>query len=92
MNFLNQPIFWLLAAACIAISSIPSRLRSIDRKKAALIATLWASACGATYLLYGTLPAILSATCSAVWGTLFLTASLIRSGVKSMPNNRFENR
>jgi len=53
---------------------------------------LWVSACSATCLLFGTMPAILSAIVSLVWGVTLLIASLIRSGVKSMPNNRFENR
>lgn len=92
MNVLHEPIFWLFAAACLAISSIPSLLRSIDRRKAAIIVTLWAMACGTIYILFGTIPAIISALCSAVWGAFLLAASLIRSGVKSMPNNRFENR
>jgi uncharacterized membrane-anchored protein len=92
MSFLHEPAFWLLAAAAFAISSIPSMMRSIGKKRIASIVLLWVTACSATCLLFGTLPAILSAIASLVWGAMLLAASLIRSGVKSMPNNRFENR
>ncbi|NTW52832.1 MAG: hypothetical protein HGB22_09630 [Chlorobiaceae bacterium] len=89
MSFLHEPLFWLLAAACLAISSTPSVMRSIGKKRIISIVMLWASACVAIYLLYGTVSTILATTVSAGWGALLLAASLIRSGLKSMPNNRF---
>jgi len=92
MNVLHEPAFWLLAAVAFAMSSIPSTMRSIGKKRITSIVLLWGSACIAICLLFGTLPALLSAIVSLVWGAMLLIASLIRSGVKSMPNNRFENR
>lgn len=92
MSLMHEPVFWILTAACMAISSIPSMMRTIRKMRIILIAMLWLGICGATYMLFGALPAIISAVASVVWGTLLLIASLILSGLKSMPNNRFENR
>jgi hypothetical protein len=92
MEFLHDPIYWTVAAVCAATASTPALLRSIGKMKAITIAVLWLAGCAAAMLRSGLLPGLAVMAASGLLGILLLAGSLIRSGIKSMPNKRFEER
>lgn len=92
MNILHEPSYWLLLAGCLCVASLPALMRKIARARAIAIITLWLSLCIATIWQFGLLPGLATALISGVWGVILLVASLIFSGIKSMPNRRFEER
>jgi len=92
MNFLNEPIYWFLTAGCLGVASIPALVRTISRMRVIAIVMLWLAICTVTLTRFGLLPALATALISGVWGVLLLIASLIFSGIRSMPNQRFEER
>jgi len=92
MNFLFEPSFWMLLAASLSAWTSLALLRSIGKIRMAAALTVWTAATGTTFLICGGFAATLSAALSVVAGGSLLIGSLIRSGVKSMPNRRFEER
>lgn len=92
MDFLYEPIWWMLTGGCVAIASSPAFLRSIDKTRALVILSLWLVGCTATLLRFGLLPAGVTTVISALLGMLLLGGSLVLSGIRSMPNQRFEER
>jgi len=67
-------------------------VRTISRMRVIAIVMLWLAICTVTLTRFGLLPALATALISGVWGVLLLIASLIFSGIRSMPNQRFEER
>ena len=92
MDFLFEPAFWTLLAASLTAWSSTAFLRPIGRIRLASLLTVWIAATGTTGLLYGAVTAIISAIASLLAGLAMLSAVLVWSGVKSMPNRRFEER
>jgi hypothetical protein len=92
MEFLQDPIYWLLGALCAATASMPAMIRSIGKTGALAIAAFWLAGCAAVLWRFGLLAGFAAMAGSALLGILLLAASLIRSGIKSMPNQRFEDR
>ncbi|MGC8773652.1 MAG: hypothetical protein ACP5R6_00050 [Chlorobaculum sp.] len=92
MTILHEPAYWFLTAGCLCIASIPALMRSIAKGKAIAIVALWLALCITTLWQFGLLPGLATTLISAVWGVMLLVASLIFSGIKSMPNQRFEER
>jgi hypothetical protein len=91
-NILHEPTYWLLTAGCLGIASIPALMRSIAKMKIIAIAALWLALCAAMLWRFGLLPGVATMLISGGWGIILFIASLIRSGIKSMPNKRFEKR
>jgi hypothetical protein len=92
MDFLFEPPFWALLAASLAAWAAVALLRPIGRIRLAALLTVWATSTGTTGMLYGAVPAIISAAVTLLAGLAMLLAVLVLSGVKSMPNRRFEER
>jgi hypothetical protein len=92
MNFLFEPAFWMLLFASLSAWANAALTRSAGPIRVASLLAVWAGASGTTYLLYGVLPAIISAACSFLVGIILIVASLVCSGVTSMPKRRFEER
>jgi hypothetical protein len=92
MNIPHEPAYWLLSAGCLCAASIPALMRKIGKARAVAIVALWLALCIATIWQSGLLPGLATTLISAVWGVMLLVASLIFSGIKSMPNQRFEER
>lgn len=92
MEFLTEPGWWMLTAACTGAASLPGIVRSIGKRTALAILALWIVLCAAVLLRFSLVPTIATAALSGLIGTLFLIASLIFSGIRSMPNQRFEER
>lgn len=91
-HILHEPIYWLLAASSIATAATPAFLRSISKTKAVTIALFWTSLCGITLIMFGLIPGLATVIFSLLIGLLLFAASLVMSGIKSMPNQRFEDR
>lgn len=89
---LADPLFWLLTAASLATAAAPALPRPVGKRKAIAIAALWATISGISVTLFGVLPALASALFSLLSGALLLAASLVFSGIRSMPNRRYEER
>lgn len=92
MKFYLEPTFWVLATASLTACGSVAFMRTIGRIHAISILIVWACATGTVFLLYGTFPALLTAACSLLVGALLMIASLTWSGIRSMPNRRFEDR
>jgi len=92
MTILHEPAYWILTAGCVCIASIPALMRSIGKMWLIAIVALWLGLCAATLWRFGVLPALATTLISGVWGVMLLIASLLFSGIKSMPNRRFEER
>ncbi len=92
MNFLFEPAFWALFVASLSAWANAAFTRSVGRIRAVALLVVWAGASGTTGLLYGSFPAIISAACSLTTGIFLIVASLVWTGVKSMPKRRFEER
>jgi multidrug transporter EmrE-like cation transporter len=92
MNFLFEPAFWVLLVASLSAWANAALTRSVGRIRGAALFAVWAGASGTTYLLFGILPAVISAACSSLVGIILIVASIVWSGVKSMPKRRFEER
>lgn len=92
MNIPHEPAYWLLSAGCLCVASLPALTRSIAKTKAIAIVALWLALCIATIWQFGLLAGLATTLISAVWGVILLAASLIFSGIRSMPNQRFEDR
>jgi hypothetical protein len=92
MNILHEPAYWLLSVGCLCVASLPALIRSITKTKAIVIVALWLALCIATTWQFGLLAGLATTLISAVWGVILLAVSLIFSGIKSMPNQRFEDR
>ena len=92
MTLLHEPAYWLLSAGCLCVASIPALMRSIGKMRLIAIVALWLALCAATLWRFGAMPALWATLLSGLWGLLLLIASLIFSGIKSMPNQRFEER
>jgi len=91
-TLLHEPLYWLLTAGCLSVASLPALMRSIAKARAIAIVALWLALCAATIWKFGLLPGVATALISGLWGVILLVASLIFSGIKSMPNQRFEER
>lgn len=91
-HLLHEPIYWLLTASSAATAATPAFLRSISKAKAVTIALLWTTLCGITIIMFGLTPGLTTALFSLLIGLLLSVASLVMSGIKSMPNQRFEDR
>lgn len=92
MNIPHEPAYWLLSAGCLCVASLPAMMRKITKARAIAIAALWLALCIATIWQFGLLPGLATALISGLWGAILLAASLIFSGIRSMPNQRFEER
>jgi hypothetical protein len=92
MTLLHDPAYWLLTTGCLCAASIPALTRSIGKMRLIAIAALWLALCAATFWRFGAMPALATTLISGAWGVVLLVASLIFSGIKSMPNQRFEER
>jgi len=92
MTILHEPAYWLLTAGCLSVASIPALMRSIGKMRISAIAALWLALCATTFWRFGAMPALATTLISGLWGVVLLIASLIFSGIKSMPNKRFEER
>lgn len=92
MNFYLEPTYWVLLASSLTACVSISFMRTIGRVRAAAVVTVWASSTGTIYILYGPFPALFAAGCSLVAGAALMIASMAWSGVKSMPNQRYEDR
>lgn len=92
MAFLFEPAFWMLLAASLSSWASVAFMRSIGKLRFAALLTIWIAATVCTGLLYGIFSALISAAISLVAGMVMLLAGLVWSGVKSMPNQRFEDR
>lgn len=92
MKFYLEPTFWVLATASLTACGSIAFMRTIGRVHAIATLLVWACGTGTVYLLYGTFPAFLTAAFSLLVGALLMVASLTWSGVRSMPNRRFEER
>ncbi|RXK88933.1 hypothetical protein EST62_01375 [Chlorobaculum sp. 24CR] len=92
MNIPQEPAYWLLSAGCLSVASLPALMRKITKARAVAIAALWLALCAATIWQSSLLPGLATTLISAVWGVILLAASLIFSGIRSMPNQRFEER
>ncbi|HHE32795.1 MAG TPA: hypothetical protein ENL07_09300 [Chlorobaculum parvum] len=89
---LTEPLFWILTAASLATASAPALMRSISKTKAIAITAIWAILTGSSAFFFGLLPALATALVSLLLGLLLFALSLVISGIKSMPNQRFEDR
>lgn len=92
MNIPQEPAYWLLSASCLCVASLPALMRKIPRARAIAVVSLWLALCIATIWQSGLLPGLATTLISGVWGVILLATSLIFSGIKSMPNRRFEER
>jgi hypothetical protein len=92
MNFTLEPPYWLLLLTALIAAISPSCMRRIGRTRAIALLVAWAGAEGTSWALYGSAPALISTGLSLLAGGVALVASLVWSGVKSMPNRRFEER
>ncbi|MEI6847664.1 MAG: hypothetical protein WCK32_06460 [Chlorobiaceae bacterium] len=92
MKFLSELAFWLPAALSISAFAILSFKKSIGKATLAGTFLIWVMAAATTFVCYGTLPALFSAAFSGSTGMLFVIASLIHSGLTSLPKRRFEDR
>lgn len=92
MSFLREPAFWALFIVALSAAATPSMLRKIGRTRTVSLLSVWCGAIATTFLLYGSTATFMSAALSLFMGVLLLLSSLIRSGLKSMPNRRFEER
>ena len=91
-HVLHEPIYWLLTASSVATAATPAFLHSISKAKAITIVLLWTTFCGITLIMFGLIPGLATALFSMIIGLLLLAVSLVMSGIKSMPNQRFEDR
>jgi len=92
MNILHEPSYWLLSAGCLCTASLPALMRKIAKARAIAVVALWLALCAATLWRFGVMPGVATTLISGAWGVILLIASLIFSGIKSMPNRRFEER
>jgi hypothetical protein len=92
MTFLDEPAFWALFVAALSASATPSMLRKAGGARLVSLLSVWSGATATTGLLYGSTATLISAALSITAGIVLLIASLILSGLKSMPNKRFEKR
>lgn len=88
----HEPLYWLLSAATLATAATPAFLRSISKTQTVAITALWLTLCTVTLLMFNLLPALATTLVSLLTGIVLLAASLVFSGIKSMPNQRFEER
>ena len=92
MTLLHEPAYWLLLAGCLGVASIPALMRSIGKMRLVAIAALWLALCAATLWRFGAMAGVVTTLISGAWGAVLLVTSLLFSGIKSMPNQRFEER
>jgi len=92
MIFISEPAYWMLLAASLSACCAAAFMQRICRIRGAALLSVFAGASGTTWLLFGPIAAIISASFSAAIGLVLLIASLVRSGIRSMPNSRFEER
>ncbi len=92
MEALFETAFWMLLGASLSAWAAAALLRPIGTVRLASLMVVWLSATGTTGVLYGTVPALVSGAASLLAGVAMFAASLVWSGVKSMPNRRFEER
>jgi hypothetical protein len=89
---MSEPVFWALALAALTAAGSTSFMRRIGKPRLISLLTVWAGSVASILLLYGTIPAVLTASVTGTAGGLLLIISLIRSGISSMPNQRYEER
>jgi hypothetical protein len=92
MEFLHDPIWWFATAVCAVTASMPSLMHSIGKTKLFTVTVLWLAGSATAILRSGLLPGLAVMAGSGLLGILLLAGSLIFSGIRSMPNQRFEER
>lgn len=90
MEFLHNPLWWIISLMAVIIAILPAFAKKKALKTIRLSLAPWLLLVGAAYMVTGSFLATLaSAAISLLAATLFLTISLIISGIKGMPNQRF---
>jgi hypothetical protein len=67
-------------------------LPTVGKLSAIAIASLWLASCTVILFRFGLIPGLSTLAISGLLGLLLMVLSLIRSGIRSMPNQRFEDR
>lgn len=89
---MNDPAYWALALAALVAAGSIAFMRKIGMLHLISILAAWSGSIGSIMLLHGILPSIVAATVSMFAGALLFAISLVRSGIASMPNRRYEER
>ncbi len=92
LGIFGDPAFWALLTAAVAATASAVRLRPVGILRAVALVIVWSCACATSALLLGMNAAMLTGALSILSGLSLLAISIIRTGIESMPNRRYENR
>lgn len=89
MAFLSNNFWWIAVVAAMAVTSLPSFLRSLSKFSIMLMALVWLVDIVAISVAAGILPALAGAGISLLWGLFLMLISLLFSGIRQMANRRY---